>query len=214
MKFVLDTTAITDSELREREHFESICESANEILNLIAVASVKLNVECYIPYPSVYNELIGFLKRNNCSEEILIKLDTWLIKKTPNRYEIKIPAIILYEYVISVRQKMNKSRRLAEDFIWESSAVTMSSNDVKAEIGNLISKFRDRYRTTVRQGIIDSPSDLDVLLLAKELNAGVVSSDVGIKSWSERFGLRFIEAAKFPKILREMIRRSEYYEHR
>ncbi len=208
-KFVLDTTAITDSELREREGFESICESANEILNLIAIASVKLGVECYIPYPSVYNELVGFLKRNNCCEDVLIKLDTWLIKKTPNRYEIKIPAVILYEYVISIRQKMNKGRRIAEDFIWESSAITISNtNDVKAEIGNLISKFRDKYRATARQGIIDSPSDLDVLLLAKELNAGVVSSDIGIKNWSERFGLRFIEAYRFPKVLRELLNKT------
>lgn len=43
-RFVLDTTAITDSALREKEHYSSICESANEILDLIALARLKLDI--------------------------------------------------------------------------------------------------------------------------------------------------------------------------
>jgi predicted DNA-binding protein (UPF0278 family) len=46
-RFVLDTTAITDSALREKEHYSSICESANEILDLIALARLKLDISCY-----------------------------------------------------------------------------------------------------------------------------------------------------------------------
>ena len=111
-----------------------------------------------------------------------------------------------------VRQKMNKGRRLAEEYIWESSAITsklLSDSEervnVEEEIGSLISKFRDKFRTTMRQGILDSAPDLDVLLLAKELEAGVVSSDAGIRRWSERLGLRFVEASKFPRMLKEYL---------
>jgi hypothetical protein len=211
-RFVLDTTAITDAGLRIKEGYESVCESAQEILNLIALARLKLDISCYIPYPSVYGELISFLRRNQCSEEVFTKLDTWLVKKTPNRYEVKIPAAIFYEYIMVVRQKMNKGRRLAEEYIWESSAITSKllsesekNADVESEIGNLISKFRDKFRTTMRQGILDSAPDLDVLLLAKELEAGVVSSDAGIRRWSERLGLRFVEASKFPRMLKEYL---------
>jgi len=42
-------------------------------------------------------------------------------------------------------------------------------------------------------------------LLAKELEAGVVSSDIGIKKWSEKLGLRFVEASKFPRMLKEYL---------
>ncbi len=208
-RFVLDTTAITDAGLRAKEGYESICESAREILDLIAKARLKLNISCYIPYPTVYAELVSFLKRHKCDDEIFIKLDTWLVKKTPNRYEVKIPAIIFYEYVSTVRQKINKGRKIAEEFIWESSAVAVKLADnreeLEREIGNLIGKFRDKYRTALRQGILDSAPDLDVLLLAKELEAGVVSSDAGIRRWSERLGLRFVEASKFPRMLKEYL---------
>jgi hypothetical protein len=209
-RFVLDTTAITDAGLRIKEGYESLCESAHEILDLIALARLKLDISCYIPFPSVYSELTSFLKRNNCSSDIFIKLDTWLVKKTPNRYEVKIPAAIFYEYITVVRQKMNKGRRLAEEYIWESSAVASKlcesgEKNIEVEIGNLISRFRDKYRTSMRQGILDSAPDMDVLLLAKELEAGVVSSDAGIKKWSEKLGLRFVEASKFPRMLKEYL---------
>jgi len=206
----LDTTAITDAGLRIKEGYESLCQSAHEILDLIALARLKLDISCYIPYPSVYGELLSFLKRHHCDESVFVKLDTWLVKKTPNRYEVKIPAAIFYEYIMVVRQKMNKGRRLAEEFIWESSAVTSrilneGEGDVEKEVGNLVSRFRDKYRLAMRQGILDSAPDLDVLLLAKELEAGVVSSDAGIRRWSEKLGLRFVEAAKFPRMLREYL---------
>jgi len=207
-RFVLDTTAITDTGLRVKEGYETLCISAAEVLDLIARARLKLEISCYIPYPTVYGELISFLRRNNCSDDVFLKLDTWLVKKTPNRYEVKIPAAIFYDYVLTVRQKINRGRRVAEEFIWESSAVTSKLNgkeEVQAEIGNLIGKFRDKYRTALRQGILDSSPDLDVLLLAKELEAGVVSSDAGIRKWSERMGLRFVDASKFPRMLREYL---------
>ncbi len=213
-RFVLDTTAITDTGLRLREGYENICESAQEVLDLIAIARLKFDISCYIPYPTVYGELVSFLRRYNCSEDVFVKLDTWLVKKTPNRYEVKIPAAIFYEYVLTMRQKINRGRKLAEEYIWESSAVTssiISGNEnekkeaVEREIGSLIGKFRDKYKTTMRQGILDSSPDLDVLLLAKELEAGVVSSDAGIRKWSERMGLRFVEASKFPRMLKEYL---------
>ena len=207
-RFVLDTTAITDAGLRMKEGYESICDSAQEILDLIAKARLKLEISCYIPYPTVYGELISFLRRNKCSDEVFVKLDTWLVKKTPNRYEVKIPAAIFYEYVLTMRQKINRGRKLAEEYIWESSAIATKVDDkekLQQEIGNLLGKFRDKYRATLRQGILDSSPDLDVLLLAKELEAGVVSSDAGIRKWSERMGLRFVEASKFPRMLKEYL---------
>jgi RNA ligase partner protein len=216
-RFVLDTTALTDAGLRIKEGYATICESAHEILNLIAQARLKLNISCYIPYPTVYVEIVSFLKRYKCDEDVFTKLDTWLVKKTPNRYEVKIPAIIFYEYISTMRSRINKGRKLAEEFIWESSAVSLKTvgdkegkDVIEKEVGALIGKFRDKYKTAVRQGILDSPPDLDVLLLAKELSAGVVSSDVGIKKWSERLGLRFVEASKFPRMLKEYLKMMGY----
>ncbi|NHW88897.1 MAG: hypothetical protein HA490_04520 [Archaeoglobales archaeon] len=48
------------------------------------------------------------------------------------------------EYIISVRQKINRGRRLAEDFILEASAIGKASEKLEEDTANLISKFRDK----------------------------------------------------------------------
>ena len=211
-RFVIDTTALTDVEIRRSEGYESLCASINEILNLIAEARLKLEISCYIPYPTIYNEVMDFIKRYECEKEVMIKVDTWLVKKTPDRYEVKIPAAIFFEYIDHMREKINKGRRVAEEAIWEASIISQRLKDknkieIQEEIGKVVGKFREKYRTTLRHGILDSAPDIDVLLLAKELEAGVVASDLGIKRWAEKMGLRFVEAHKFPKMLKEYLKR-------
>lgn len=76
-------------------------------------------------------------------------------------------------------------------------------------LGKAIKDFRKKYRAALRKGTLDSAPDLDVLLLAKELNAGVVAADEGIKVWAERLGLRFLSAKSFPQMLQEYLK---YYE--
>ena len=215
-RFCLDTTAITDSEVRKSLGANTISESAEMILDLIAESRVHLDISCHIPYPSVYDELVGFLKREGCPEEVLIKVDTWLVKKTPNRYEIKLPAEILYEYIRDLRERINKGMRISENAMYEtaSEAYVLSqdeeSKDKKALIDDVLSKtvnsFRNKYRSALRTGTLDSAPDLDVLLLAKELDAAVVASDEGIEKWAQRLGLRFVKAKDFPFILKEYLK--------
>ncbi|OKY78130.1 MAG: hypothetical protein BTN85_0615 [Candidatus Methanohalarchaeum thermophilum] len=215
--FVLDTTALTDVETREKEDYGSLCEGMSEILDLISKARLKLNISCYVPYPTVYKEMTGFIDRYDCDEEVKVKLDTWLVKKTPNRYEVDIPAGIFYEYVDYMRGRINKGMNVAEDAIWDSSlnclhrsVEEMDSEEIekeikRKEIGNKISDFRDKYRDALRYGILDSAPDIDVLLLSKELDAAVVGADDGIEKWAERLGLRFVRANSFPRMIREYL---------
>lgn len=57
----------------------------------------------------------------------------------------------------------------------------------------------------MRYGILDSAPDIDVLILAKELDAAVVASDFGIQKWAEELGVRFVPAHTFPMILKEYL---------
>lgn len=82
-RFILDTTAITDTGLRDKEGYESVCESAINIMDLIARARLKLEISCYVPFPTIYGELTSFLRKSNCEDDILLKLDTWVVKKPP-----------------------------------------------------------------------------------------------------------------------------------
>lgn len=218
-RFVLDTTAVTDAHTREKEGFASLTEQINATIDLIAEARLYLDISCYIPYPTVYSELRDFLRRNECQEEVMTKIDTWLVKKTPDRYEVKIPAEIFYEYVDFMRDRINKGMAVAEEAIWDSSIECLftttkakSKSEIEQEIerdiiGATIAKFREKYRNALRYGILDSAPDIDVLLLAKELDAAVVASDYGVQKWAERLGLRYVEAWNFPAMLREYLKR-------
>ncbi|MDD1742494.1 MAG: RNA ligase partner protein [Methanotrichaceae archaeon] len=213
-RFVIDTTALTDSMAWESEGCNDICRGMNAILDRIAQGRLYLGISCYVPYPSVYNEIKDFVRHNNCEASILNKVDTWLVKKTPDRYKVKVPSKIFYEYVDYMRSRINKGMNISEEAIWESVSRCISLNEtgnlreMKEEIerevvGGIIRKFREKYRAALRYGILDSAPDIDVLLLAKDLDAAVISQDLGIQRWAEQLGLRFMESRSFPSMIKE-----------
>ncbi|HOI70698.1 MAG TPA: RNA ligase partner protein [Methanobacterium sp.] len=215
-RFVLDTTAFTDNKLRDLYGDGELNKTVDHLLDVIAKSRIKLNMSCHMP-PVTYKEFSEYMARYECPRETMIKADTWIVKKSPNRYDTKIPSEIFYEYVQDMRDRMNKGMRVSENAIWEAavqSLVMMSRGEKKAQIeteiiGKAIADFRKRYRQALRKGTLDSAPDLDVLLLAKELGAGVVAADEGIKVWAERLGLRFLSAKAFPKMMNEYLK---YYE--
>ncbi|MDD3754193.1 MAG: RNA ligase partner protein [Methanobacterium sp.] len=215
-RFVLDTTAFTDIQLRDDYGDGELYKTVDVLLDLIARSRIKLNMSCHMP-PITYKEFSDYITRYECPQETMIKAETWIVKKSPNRYDTKIPSEIFYEYVQDMRERMNKGMRISESAVWEAaveSMVMMSRGEKKTQIemeviGKAIKDFRKHYRAALRKGTLDSAPDLDVLLLAKELGAGVVAADEGIKVWAERLGLRFLSAKSFPKMLKEYLK---YYE--
>ncbi|MGC9516904.1 MAG: RNA ligase partner protein [Methanomicrobiales archaeon] len=212
-RFVLDTTAFTDNQIRDQLGDGELSKTVDVLLDLIARSRIKLNMSCHMP-PITYKEFLDYMARYECPNDILIKADTWIVKKSPNRYDTKIPSEIFYEYVHDMRERMNKGMRISESAIWEAAVESMvmaSRGQKKTEIevnviGKAIKDFRKKYRAALRKGTLDSAPDLDVLLLAKELCAGVVAADEGIKVWAERLGLRFLSAKSFPKMLKEYLK--------
>jgi RNA ligase partner protein len=216
-RFVLDTTALTDLQAREAMGVDSLCEGMKNMLEMIASARLKLGISCYVPFPSVYSELQEFAKNNGCETDVIAKIDTWLVKKAPDRYNVMINSRIFHEYVSYMRERINKGMVVAEEAIWEGSTkclflTTKAENTQqidfeieKGVIGPIVGKFRNKYRSALRYGILDSAPDIDVLILAKELDAAVVASDFGIQKWAEELGVRFVPAHTFPMILKEYL---------
>ena len=59
-------------------------------------------------------------------------------------------------------------------------------------VGPSIKNFRERYRNATRFGFIDSLADLDIIMLAMELDGTIVSSDEGLILWARSFGVKEI----------------------
>ncbi|MDZ7809143.1 MAG: PIN domain-containing protein [Arhodomonas sp.] len=61
--------------------------------------------------------------------------------------------------------------------------------------------LRGHYREALRTGLLDSTEDLDVILLAVELDAAVASADHGLMQWAEKGGLRLMPAERLHGLL-------------
>ncbi len=145
----------------------------------------------YMP-PSVHSELQTFLEPDELPRdfELVVRL------RAPKRHQIQMPGSLLYQLIDDMRERINRGLRAAEEAV---------RNPGGHPPERAIAKLREKYRAILRAGIIDSREDVDVLLLAVEIDAAVVSADLGLTTWAERLGLRIIHPERLPGILAQLI---------
>jgi len=206
-QFVLDTSLfLTDAIRRDDEGLEG---AVLRLLDLVATARLELNIPCYVP-PTVHDELTTVLRDRDVAEEVFERLDTWVVRKSPDRYGVSIPAVIVHEFVDEMSDRVDRGLRVSEKALREveqiNPAELETGEDYMTEADRVLSDMRDEYRQALRQGVLDSREDFDLLVLARELDAGVVTEDRGVISWADEFGLRYVRGGRFPTLLEEYLR--------
>lgn len=182
-KLVLDTSLFVNPDVRH--HFGGTpTESFGNFLKLSAENS---HVELYMP-PSIYRELMDFVDEKEIESKLLLRVK----QKPPKKYELMVPGAVLYELVEDMRERVNKGLRIGEKAVRK---MTGAQNP-KEDESEIISDFRRKYKEALREGIIDSKEDIDLLLLALELDAAVVTADEGILAWAEKLGVRHLESSR------------------
>jgi hypothetical protein len=202
---VLDTSLFVTEEIREGD--EDLEASVLRLLDRIAEARSTLNVSCYMP-PSIHRELTTMLESRGVDDTVFDKLNTWVIRKSPSRLEVMGPAELVYRFVQEVSDRVDRGLRVSEKAVrraQESSKEPLEDHDHKTQLDQVISDLRDEYRQTLRQGVLDSKEDFDLLLLARELDAGVGTEDTGIIGWADDFGLRYMRGREFPALVEEYL---------
>ncbi|MFB6089917.1 MAG: RNA ligase partner protein [Halobellus sp.] len=210
-QFVLDTSLFITEEIRRDD--ESLEDAVLRLLDRIATARLELNISCYMP-PSIHDELSTMLRDRDVDEEVFSRLDTWVVRKSPDRYGITIPADIVYEFIDEMSDRVDRGLRVSEKAIREveqldPEELAQGGDEYVTEADEVLSKMRDNYRRALRQGVLDSREDFDLLVLARELDAGVVTEDRGIIAWADEFGLRYVRGSHFPSLLEEYLRTAD-----
>ena len=182
-KFVIDTSLFVNPHARER-----FCRNPSAAARAFVKQAARLEAEFYIP-PSIFNELKNFI-----TPEVAEELELYIKKRAPNTYAIYLPAAVFYDFVEDVRIRINKGLRLAEEF----------AVDNRPENDEKLRKLRDKYRDAMRTGIVDSKEDFELILLAKELEATLVSSDDGVIKFANKLGCAWINASMFYRKLASM----------
>ncbi|RKX45435.1 MAG: RNA ligase partner protein [Thermotogae bacterium] len=190
IRFVLDTSIFVNPDIRNK-----FGESPTEAMKKILEYAEKLfgRVEFYVP-PGIYKEITHFVEL----EEVSPDIELYIVKKPPNVHDIKIPAFVVYELIEDIRRRIDKGLRVAEKAVRES---VIDTQNVDA----IIQRLRRNYRRALREGIVDSKEDFELILLAKELDATIVSADIGILTWAQKMGIKWIDAARFKEVLDELV---------
>jgi uncharacterized protein len=183
VRIVLDTSALTNPDTA-RQWGATVAEATAAFVAAVRAAP---GFEVYMP-PSIRAELDTFVSDDQLPAdfELVIQL------RAPSRYQVKVPGQMLYEVIDDIRARIDRGLRVAEKMVRQ---VGTSEPD------KVIAELRGQYREALRSGLLDSREDVDVILLASELDAAVVSSDRAVVHWAETLGLRIIR----PDNLRALI---------
>ena len=192
-RIVLDTSLFVNPDVRKY-----IGDTPTEALEgfLFLAAQIPI-LEFYMP-PSIFKELLNFIARDRIPGDLLVILH----QKPPSRYEMSCPAFLLYELIEDMRERINRGLRVAESAV----------RGVAKKGGEVIQELRKKYREALREGIIDSKEDVDLILLAKELGAILVTADQGVIKWAEKLGIRWLFPEKFREFLLSSIKKARLYQ--
>jgi RNA ligase partner protein len=187
-KIVLDTSIFINPDVRN-PFGKTPEEAINEFLNL---AKKSLYFDFYMP-SSVVKELFYFIDEKRLSRDFY-----YLIRiKSPDKHRILCPAIFFYELVEEMRIRINKGLRAAEHAV-----KTVSQKGIEDTIKDL----RKKYREALREGIIDSKEDVDLIFLSLEIKATLITGDQGLIKWADKLGIEWIIPEKFKEFLISSIR--------
>ncbi len=115
--------------------------------------------------------------------------------KSPNTSQSVIGARVVCELVEEARARAYRGMKVAEEEIDQAAKsmigaqMTAGSVEYQKNLGVVVTKFRERYRHATRFNFLDSVVDLELILLAKELNGALVSADEGVVRWGRLIGV-------------------------
>lgn len=188
-RFVLDTSIFTNPDI-----FHAFGRDVQQAIRGFAQLARATDATFFMP-GSVYEELgrIKDLSTVAADFESVVRI------RSPRKHEITIPGALLYELIEEVRYRIDRGLRIAEDAAKEAGRAT-------TDPGKLINKLRGRYREALRQGILDSKEDVDVLLLSFELEGSLVCADEGLRKWADKVGIEIVDPLNFRQILENLVK--------
>lgn len=153
----------------------------------------------YMP-PRIVEEFLGFFE--NRQQPFLLDFLANTTVQSPDASKLSVSGNVFYQLIEDIRGRSYRGLRIGEEEIQKAAVLMqgkagLSKKDFEMTIGDVVKKYRERYRQATRAGFLDSLADLEIIMLAKELDAAVVSTDEGVLYWGRVFGVKEIPASVF-----------------
>ena len=207
-KYILDANIFFNMEAGT-----NLGKKTNEVITLLTEYGKKLRnkVELLMP-PSAIAEFLSFFEEKNQPQ--IKKLLSIITIRSPNKNQLSFPAPVFYQLVEEIRKRSFRGLNLGEEEIKRAGLLMMGSakldkKNFEIKIGMVVKNFRDRYRRATRTGFLDSVTDLDLIVLTKEVDGVLVSADEGVISWGRIFGIKEVVLPAFRTRLDALLGRQE-----
>lgn len=210
-KYILDTNLFfnmeegTDLGARTEEVVKNVSRIAKTLKK-------EKKGELFMP-PRAIDEFLSFFEDE--TQPFLKDFLASVTIKSPDIGMAEIPNHAFSLLVEDARQRNFRGLNIAEEEINNAAKLfigkkELSQKDFQIQIGGVVKKFRERYRNATRTGFLDSLADLDCILLSKEQDGILVSTDEGVLKWARTFGVKEMPAAAWKKQIADLfLRRRE-----
>jgi len=204
--FILDTNLFFNigAGLEMGKNTEAIVVKLTETIKKLKKNS---KASFYMP-PRIVDEFLSFFEDKN--QEFIKDFLSVIVIKSPNQSGSDFSSKIFYQLIEDIRARSYRGLNIAEEEIVKAGEMTMgkkyeSKKDFQIAIGKFVKNFRDRYRNATRTGFLDSVADLDLIVLSKEIDGFLVTSDEGVLSWGRIFGIKEMPSSVFQKRLEDLL---------
>jgi len=199
-KYILDTNIFFNTQ----KNFGLGKKAKEVILKLTEIIQQKKQ-QIFMP-PSAIDEFLGFFSEDEKKQSFINNFLSLIIIKSPDYNNISFPANIFHKLIKETRNRIYRGLTIAEEEVKNSALLMMGEKklekkDFQIKIGKIIRKLRERYRQATRVGFLDSTTDLDLIILAKEIDGFLVSVDEGVIYWGRVFGVKEMPVQFFLKKL-------------
>jgi RNA ligase partner protein len=199
-KFVIDTNFFLNLEIKS-----GFGDTQKDVISNFTVLAKKLKqkkaAEFFMP-PKIIDEFLDFFEKKEFISEFLNVMTV----KSPETSKLQFPSSVFYQLIDEVRQRAYRGLRVAEEAVEDGAKKTLGKTlvnkiEFQKTLGETIKTLREKYRQATRFNFLDSVADLDLIVLAKEIDGFLVSSDEGVIRWGRLFGVKEV----LPPLFRERL---------
>lgn len=195
-KYIIDTNFFFNLEVKT-----GFGGNAHDIVVKFTEIAKKLKAEqkaeFFMP-ASIASETSEFVSTTATQEDIKTLLSVITIQ-SPDVSKVVFPASVFYTMVDEIRSRSYRGLTIAQEQVEAGMQLVSGKTfenkiEYQKGIGEVIGKLRERYRQATRVNFLDSVADLDLIVLAKELDGHLVSADEGVLRWGRMFGVKEVPA--------------------
>lgn len=205
-KFILDTNIFFNMEAGL-----GLGDKTEEVVVGLTKKIIELKkskkAEFFMP-PRAVDEFLSFFE--NKDQQFLKDFLSQITVKSPDASKANFSSQVFYKLVEDIRLRSYRGLTIGEEEIGNAARLMMGTpeltkKDFEIKVGGVVKKFRERYRNATRAGFLDSLTDLDLIVLAIEQDAYLVTTDEGVLNWGRVFGVKEIASEVFRKRIEDLL---------